>query len=96
MARAKLFYNDDGSQFGFIAPDGSEFEMEAVPEEGSVIVEDPDNGNLYEVTLNNYPEDGDLEPNTVYILEECETELTEYEDDEDVLDPTLADPAAAE
>jgi hypothetical protein len=93
MARAKLFYNDDGTQFGFVAPDGSEFELDAVPDEGVTIVEDPDNGNMLLIALSNY-EGEDLEPNTIYQLIECETELDGEDEEEEDLDPTLADAAS--
>ena len=93
MAVAKIVYSEDGLKFGLVAPDGSEFEEQPIPDEGAMIIEDPDNGKLYQVTLSNYPDDG-LEPDTVYVMTACETEVEGDEDEdeeEDEIDPTLAD-----
>lgn len=70
-----LKYSDDHTQFTLVLDDGSEFDPEDVSEEGIVLIEDGDDGKLYECVLENYQ--GPLEPDTVYQLSKLTTQVSE-------------------
>jgi hypothetical protein len=87
--QATIRYTEDGDQFEFTPPDSEDgFELVDVPNEGCIIFEDEDTGRRFMVCLNNYTGD-DLEADTVYELNECDTLVAEGESDEEEDEPEV-------
>lgn len=87
----EIIYSEDNAQFGVGFPDGSETELQDVPESGNVVmaVDDDDvSKGLLLVALSDAEEP--LTPDTIYLLQAQPTEVTEVDAEDAEEEPETA------